>query len=99
MTAPTVRYAWKLLRAGPLRLDGGSMFGVVPGAVWKRRVACDEQGRIELAHNCLLLRPCPPESGGLSRRDASMAGSGWIVIETGSGDKFDERDRRIFGLD
>src|SRR5438093_12598928 len=55
--ATQVRYSWNLLRAGPLRLDGGSMFGVVPRAVWNRTVQCDEQGRIELAHNCLLLEP------------------------------------------
>ncbi len=27
---PEPKYTWRLLRAGPLRLDGGSMFGVVP---------------------------------------------------------------------
>jgi len=75
------RYTWKLLRAGPLRLDGGSMFGVVPRAIWNRNVPCDEQGRIELSHNCLLL-------GGPHR----------VVIEVGSGDKFDEKNRRLFGL-
>jgi len=78
------RYAWRLLRAGPLRLDGGSMFGVVPRVLWSRDVPYDDQGRIEVAHNCLLLqRPDDPAR---------------IVIETGSGNKFDEKSRRIFGL-
>lgn len=80
------RYTWRLLRAGPLRLDGGSMFGVVPRAVWSRQVPYDEQGRIDVAHNCLLLR----------RVDDPAAKP--IVIEVGSGNKFDEKNRRIFGL-
>ncbi|MGB7159500.1 MAG: MBL fold metallo-hydrolase [Tepidisphaeraceae bacterium] len=86
--AEQTRYAWKLLRAGPLRLDGGSMFGVVPRAVWNRNVPCDEQGRIELAHNCLLLKPTGSAVGSPRR----------VVIEVGSGDKFDEKNRNIYGL-
>src|SRR3954465_8675222 len=81
-------YKWQLLRAGPLRLDGGSMFGVVPKAVWNRTVPCDEQGRIECAHNCLLLESLAPLAGAPKR----------LLIETGSGDKFDEKSRQIFGL-
>jgi len=79
------RYRWQLLRAGPLRLDGGSMFGVVPRAVWSKLTTPDELGRIECAHNCLLLEP--------------VAGGEKILIETGSGNKFDEKSRRIFGLE
>lgn len=81
-------YAWQLLRAGPLKLDGGSMFGVVPKVLWSRNVSCDDQGRIELAHNCLLLTPPLPNT----------AGPRCILIEVGSGDKFDEKNRKIFGL-
>jgi glyoxylase-like metal-dependent hydrolase (beta-lactamase superfamily II) len=76
------QYRWRLLRAGPLWLDGGSMFGVVPRAVWSKNVPFDEQGRIEVAHNCLLLE----------------RGDQRIVIEVGSGDKFDAKSRTIFGL-
>src|SRR5690348_17751326 len=56
----TVRYRWQLLRAGPLRLDGGSMFGVVPRVLWSKLSPPDEEGRIRLAHNCLLLKPTQP---------------------------------------
>ncbi|HZK79510.1 MAG TPA: hypothetical protein VFC46_00545, partial [Humisphaera sp.] len=52
---PSPHYSWRLLRAGPLLLDGGSMFGVVPKVVWSRSVACDEQNRIRVGYNCLLL--------------------------------------------
>lgn len=91
------RYTWRLLRAGPLRLDGGSMFGVVPRAVWSKAAPPDEQGRILVAHNCLLLeRNCDPinlyESSGIA------AGPRHVVIETGSGNKFDAKNRAIFGL-
>jgi glyoxylase-like metal-dependent hydrolase (beta-lactamase superfamily II) len=80
------RYSWQLLRAGPLWLDGGGMFGVVPRVLWARKSPPDELGRIELAHNCLLLER-PADYGRVS-----------IVIETGSGNKFDAKMRSQFGL-
>src|SRR5256885_8638479 len=82
---PETRYTWQLLRAGPIKLDGGGMFGVVPRVVWSKFAPPDERGRIELAHNCMLL----------SRSDDPAE---IIVIETGSGDKFDAKNRDIFGL-
>ena len=87
MSSPlsSTRYAWQLLRAGPLWLDGGGMFGVVPRVVWGKSVPSDERGRIELAHNCLLL----------TRQDQPATK---ILIELGSGDKFDAKGRDIFGL-
>jgi glyoxylase-like metal-dependent hydrolase (beta-lactamase superfamily II) len=88
MSSTQPSYNWKLLRAGPLRLDGGSMFGVVPKAVWNRSIPVDEQGRIECAHNCLLLEPIGTSVGAPRR----------VLIEVGSGDKFDEKNRKIFGL-
>jgi glyoxylase-like metal-dependent hydrolase (beta-lactamase superfamily II) len=82
-----VRYSWKLLRAGPFRLDSGAMFGIIPRPIWSKVASCDEQGRILLAHNCLLLER--RENSGVQR----------ILIETGSGDKFDRKTRQIFGLE
>jgi glyoxylase-like metal-dependent hydrolase (beta-lactamase superfamily II) len=83
-----MRYRWQLLRAGPLLLDGGGMFGIIPKVVWNRTVPCDERNRITLSHNCLLL----------SRADADPGASEKILIESGSGDKLDEKFRQIFGL-
>src|SRR5262249_38408203 len=51
----TTAYSWRLLRAGAFRLDGGSMFGLIPRAVWSRAVPPDDRGRIPVQHNCLLL--------------------------------------------
>src|SRR3954467_1760788 len=81
----STRYSWQLLRAGPLRLDGGGMFGVVPRVVWSMLAPPDEKNRIELAHNCLLL----------SRTDDPTTK---VLIETGSGNKFDQKNREIYGL-
>src|SRR6185369_11058562 len=83
----TTRYQWQALRAGPLKLDGGGMFGLIPRVVWSKAIAPDEQHRITVAHNCLLL----------TRSDASGK-THRIVIETGSGDKLDPKLKSIFGL-
>ncbi len=86
-----VRYRWKLLNAGRLLLDGGSMFGVVPRVVWSRMVTPDDQNRIAVSHNCLLLESEHPDPKlGRTRR---------ILIETGTGDKLDPKMRTIFGLE
>lgn len=76
-------YRWTLLRAGAFRLDGGCMFGVVPKALWARLSPPDEENRIPLQTNCLLL-----EGGG--RR---------VLVETGYGSKWGEKDRAIFGME
>jgi len=81
--ATDVRYSWKLLRAGAFRLDGGSMFGLIPRVVWSRQVEPDDRGRVAVQHNCLLL-----EGGGSP-----------VLIETGTGDKLDAKSREIFAMD
>lgn len=82
-----VRYHWKLLRAGTFRLDGGSMFGLVPRSVWSKSVPTDERSRITVQHNCLLLwadQPGPRQ---------------YVLIETGTGDKLDAKSKDIFALE
>ena len=46
---------WQLVTAGRFRLDGGSMFGVVPQVLWQKLVTPDTLNRIPLACHCLLL--------------------------------------------
>lgn len=86
------RYTFRLLRAGRFKLDGGSMFGLIPRIVWSRNVAPDERGRITVQHNCLLLERVGdgPHAPGSARR---------VLIETGSGDKLDPKMREIFDLE
>ena len=42
--------------SGTLSLDGGAMFGVVPKKLWNRVYPCDEENRITLGMNLLLIR-------------------------------------------
>ncbi|MBL8764939.1 MAG: MBL fold metallo-hydrolase [Phycisphaerae bacterium] len=82
----------RLLRAGHFKLDGGSMFGLIPRSVWSRSVASDDRGRITVQHNCLLLeRHGTPPPGEFSPR--------LVLIETGSGNKLDRKSRDIFDLE
>ncbi len=74
---------WKLLRAGSLRLDGGGMFGVIPKTIWSRLVTADDNNRIALQTNCLLLQD----------------GSNTVLVETGCGDKWTEKQRGHWDLE
>ncbi len=68
---------------GRFRLDGGAMFGVVPKVLWERCCPADEQNRIELALNCLLIR----------------AHGKNILVDTGLGGKQDEKFRKMFAVE
>jgi glyoxylase-like metal-dependent hydrolase (beta-lactamase superfamily II) len=72
-----------LINGGNFRLDGGAMHGVVPKTIWNRLVSCDELNRCSYATNCLYVE-------GRGQR---------ILIETGNGDKFPAKERRIYGID
>src|SRR4051812_44934819 len=87
MSDHSIRYKFQALRAGPLKLDGGGMFGLIPRVVWSKAIAPDDKHRITVAHNCLLLTRTD-DTGKLHR----------VLIETGSGDKLDEKMKSIFGL-
>ncbi len=50
------RYDISVLDASRFRLDGGTMFGVVPKVLWEKKKAPDEQNRIRMGTNLLLLR-------------------------------------------
>lgn len=76
-------YQLDIVHAGTLRLDGGAMFGIVPKALWERRIPADEQNRIPLATRCLLLQ-------GHGRT---------ILIDCGAGDKFGEKMAGIYAID
>jgi len=76
-------WSWKLLRAGSLGLDGGSMFGVVPKTIWSGLVVPDENNRIPLQTNCLLLED----------------GTTTILVETGFGDKWTDKERGFYDLE
>lgn len=83
-----VRYRVTLLRAGQLLLDAGCMLGLIPKVLWQKHVPTDDKNRVTLGHNCLLLE----------RLDGAD-GPKLVLIESGSGEKLDEKSRAIFGLD
>lgn len=77
----------RLFSGGALRLDGGAMFGIIPKPLWSCQTPADELNRIQLTVNCLLIEWPGNPSG---RR---------VLIETGSGDKFQEKELGIYMID
>lgn len=90
MPSQQVRYRWRLLRAGEFRLDGGSMFGLIPRSVWSRSVQTDDKNRITVQHNSILLE----------RVDSPGADPGpkLAIIEVGTGDKLDQASKDLFAM-
>jgi glyoxylase-like metal-dependent hydrolase (beta-lactamase superfamily II) len=70
-----------VLSDGHYFLDGGAMFGVVPKPLWEKRAPADEQNRILLGLNTVVVR----------------TGKHTIVIETGIGNKLSGKLRAIYG--
>src|ERR1051326_4998869 len=61
--------------------DGGAMFGVVPKPLWEKKMQPDEQNRIILGLNTLLVR----------------TGKHNVIIETGIGPKLSPKMQAIYG--
>lgn len=72
-----------LVDDGPFGLDGGAMFGVVPKPLWERQKPADAGNRIEMVTHCPLV----------------ASGDDLVLIDSGIGDKVDEKFRRLFGID
>lgn len=70
------------LQAGAVKLDGGAMFGVVPKPLWERRIPPDDRNRIALGMRCLLVE-----------HDVGL-----VLIDTGAGNKEDEKFYGIYGI-
>jgi glyoxylase-like metal-dependent hydrolase (beta-lactamase superfamily II) len=91
MTPPTPLHqsrrlgAWTIhaIQAGGQRLDGGAMFGVVPKTLWERRIPADARNRIPLGMRCLLVEH--PQ--------------GLVLIDTGAGNKEDQKFIDIYGIE
>jgi len=77
----------RIISGGTFRLDGGACFGVVPWTIWARLAPPDEENRVLQATNCLLLR-------------AELDGRRHVVlVDTGSGDKWDETLRQRYAIE
>ncbi len=76
---------WRIhaIQAGGQKLDGGAMFGVVPKPLWERRIPADERNRIQMGMRCLLVEHP----------------SGLILIDTGAGNKENDKFYEIYGVE
>lgn len=59
------------------------MFGVVPKPLWEKRIGADERNRIQLGMRCLLIEHP----------------SGPILVDTGAGNKENEKFKDIYGIE
>ena len=75
---------WKVivLETGDFRLDGGAMMGSVPKVLWEQTNPAEELNRINLSLRCLLLDN----------------GSKRVLIETGMGNKFNDKFKSMFAI-
>lgn len=77
------RFRLHVVADGKFKLDGGAMFGVVPKALWSQKKTADSENRIDMGTNCLLVE----------------AGSDLVLVDTGLGDKQDEKYQRTFAYE
>lgn len=77
------RYQVHSLLTSYFSLDGGSMFGSIPKTLWEKKIPSDEKNRIPLCTRSLFLVDD-------DRR---------IIVDTGNGDKWDDKYRAIYNID
>jgi glyoxylase-like metal-dependent hydrolase (beta-lactamase superfamily II) len=77
------KYELKIITSGYFGLDGGAMFGIVPKMLWRRTNPSDKANRIKLSTRHLILES-------YSRK---------IIIDTGMGNKWDEKSKGIYTVD
>lgn len=71
------------LNGGDTNMDGGAMFGPVPKPLWSRKYPCDEQNKIELRSDPILIQ---------------VDGKN-LLVEAGIGNnKFSDKAKRNFGI-
>ncbi len=75
-------YRLEIIPDTEFRLDGGAMFGVVPRVLWERVCPPDELNRIRMNMNCVFID----------------TGEEKILIETGIGEKWSEKETRMYGI-
>ncbi len=71
-----------IIRECTFKLDGGAMFGVVPKPLWQKSAPADEANRVTLACNLLLID----------------TGDKKVLIETGMGDRWPEREKERYAV-
>ena len=77
------KYKLSIIESGSFGLDGGAMFGIIPKPLWQKTNLADDVNRVRLATRNLLLE----------------SDSKKILIDTGMGDKWDDKSRNIYAVD
>lgn len=77
------KYRLSIIESGSFGLDGGAMFGIIPKPLWQRNNLPDEANRVRLATRNLLLESASKK----------------IIIDTGMGNKWDEKMKAIYAVD
>ena len=72
-----------IIDSGNIRLDGGAMFGTVPRVLWEKTNPPDENNRILIGLNLLLVK----------------TGKKNILIDTGTGDKGNDKFKDIYAIE
>ena len=71
------------IETGTFKLDGGSMFGIIPKVLWEKTNKADELNRIKLAARCLLI----------------IGNGKVILVDDGNGNKVTKKFIDIYALD
>ncbi len=76
------KFEIQIINSGYFALDGGAMFGIIPKPLWEKTNPADQANRIKLATRNLLL----------------VDGKRKILVDTGMGDKWDEKSKQIYDI-
>lgn len=77
------KYKLVTVQSGLFSLDGGAMFGIIPKPLWEKTNPADELNRIKLSTRNLLL----------------ISDDKKILIDTGMGNKWDDKSKNIYNID
>ena len=77
------KYKLSIIESGSFGLDGGAMFGIIPKVLWQKTNPPDEVNRVKLSTRHLILE----------------SDSKKIIIDTGMGEKWDEKMKSIYAVD
>ncbi len=77
------KYKLKIINSGIIGLDGGAMFGIIPKLLWQNTNPPDGLNRVTLATRNLLLE----------------SDSKKILIDTGMGNKWNDKSKEIYRID
>ena len=77
------KYTLYSIETSRFGLDGGAMFGIIPKTLWQKEVPADQYNRVEMVTRSLLL----------------VSNERKIIIDTGNGDKWDNKARSIYNID